>query len=128
MQQKILMYQIFQRQFEELRQNLLAIEERIMELDSAKEAIKDIKKNESSDTMIPIGGGFYVHGTLKGKTIVSDIGGGVMLDKDPNEAEALLDAKRNELESIRKQLEKDAEKVANEINSIAMEIQSEGTQ
>ena len=123
-QQKLLVFQLLQNQMEQLKQQLLLLENRMLEIESAKQAIDELKPSGSEkDTIVPLGSGFYIQGKVMGGKILSDIGAGILSERNNREANLLLEERRKEIEKLREDTEASYNNVLNSINSMLPELQ-----
>lgn len=121
-QQKIIVYQLLERQAEALKEQMIMVEQRMLEVKSTREAV-DGMKSEESDIMIPIGSGVYKTGSLKGKKLIVDIGSGIMLTKDKTSVSKYIQDALAELEKGHGQVEKQFMSVIEKLNETALDIQ-----
>jgi prefoldin alpha subunit len=123
-QQKMLVYQLLQSQLEQLKQQMVILENRLLEIESSRQAIQDLKPSASDkETIIPLGSGFYVQGKIAGGKILSDIGAGILSEKNNTAAVTLLEEKKVELEKIKEETEANYNNVLKSINDMLPEIQ-----
>ena len=121
-QEKIIVYQLLQNQLEELKQQMIMVEEQIAGLNLAREIIDELGGKER-ETLIPLGSGFYAHGKLIGEKIITDNGAGVMIEKSKLHAKETIEKRKEELEEVKEKLQTDINKVVKNINEILPEIQ-----
>ena len=123
-QQKMLIYQLMQKQLEELSQQSVMLEGKLVELESAMQVIDDINKTDNdNDALIPLGSGLYAHGSITGKSILTDIGAGVMVNSDFRTAEKLIDERKKEIEKIKEDLDANIKSVTRKLNEMLPELQ-----
>jgi prefoldin alpha subunit len=124
-QQKMLVYQLLQSQLEQLKQQMVILENRLLEIESARQAIHDLKPSSTDkDTIIPLGSGFYVQGKIEGGKILSDIGAGILSEKNNTAAVGLLEEKKDELEKLKDDTETNYNNVLKSINDMLPELQA----
>lgn len=79
---------------------------------------------EGNEVLVPIGSGCYVYGkSTNSKKILVDIGSGVMTNKTSEEAQNLVEEKREEIEKLVLNLQSELIEAVNKINEIAPELQ-----
>jgi prefoldin alpha subunit len=120
-QQKLILYQLLERQGESLKQQLQLIEQRLLELNSTKEAIDNIKP-KPGDIMIPLGSGIYTKGQTTGE-LIADLGSGVMLGKDKAAVKGHIGEMTKMMDDSYKEVEKQMLSVIEKMNEIALDIQ-----
>jgi len=121
-QEKVIIYQLLNKQLEELRRDAVIIQERLLELDGTRQAIEELKKPRE-DVLIPIGSGFYLYGKITGKKILSNVGADVMVDRSVEDAIEMIEEKKKELERLKSDVERDTNNVVKTINEMLPEIQ-----
>jgi len=124
LQEKIVLYQILQKHLEELRENIINLQRRLIELDSTIESLKDVSKlKENNEILVPIGSGCYLHGKIMDfKKVVTNLGAGVMTHKKIEDAIKLVEDNKKEVERLIGNLQNEMEDVASKIDIIASEI------
>jgi prefoldin alpha subunit len=123
MQEKLVLYQLLQRQLEELRQHTLLIERKGFEIESTAAALEDIKSvNENNEILIPLGSGFFAFGKITDKSsVLMDIGAGLMKKGKPGSG--IIKEKELELEKANAALKNETEKITNKMSQIGMELE-----
>jgi prefoldin alpha subunit len=125
LQEKYVLFQLFQQNLETLRQQLEMIERRLLEVRTTSQAMKEIGKAKGNeDILIPFGSGCYGNGKITDKAnVLVDLGAGVMIKKGLEEAQLFLKKKEEELEKASKEVQEEMNKVASKINELGSEIQ-----
>jgi len=120
-QQKLILYQLLERQGESLKQQLQMIEQRMIEINSTKDAIENIN-NKAGDIIIPLGSGIYTKGQTTGE-LISDLGSGIMLNKNKTDVKKHIEDMTNNIEKAHKEAEKQIMSVVEKMNEIAFDVQ-----
>lgn len=120
-QQKLILYQLLERQGESLKQQLMLIEQRLLELNSTKEAIENIEPKQG-EVMIPLGSGIYTKGQTTGE-LIADLGSGVMLNKDKTSVKGHIGEMTRMMDDSYKEVEKQMLSVVEKMNEIALDVQ-----
>lgn len=124
MQEKVILYQLLQRHLESLSQNAVMLERRYEEIEAARMALEDIEKAKGSEILVPLGSGFFTYGKiLDSKRMLVDAGVGVFMDKDTDSSKSLLEDKKKELEKLAKDMQDEIMDVSSRLNSIAVELE-----
>ena len=123
LQEKVAMYQILQQYLEALQQQANLLQNKMVELQSTKQALQNFDEIKKSDVLIPLGSGCYAHGKLEEGKILTDIGAGVVLEREVSKAIESLEVREKDIESALQKLQKDAEAAAKNIALLAQEIQ-----
>ena len=123
MQQKMILFQLLQKHLEELKQRATLIENKFMEIQSTKQALEDLSK-PGKEILVPLGSGCYTKSkTSEKKEILVDLGSGIVANKSEKELHDFLNRKEREIELGSKQVQEEMLNVANQINTIAHEIE-----
>jgi len=120
-QQKLILYQLLERQGEALKQQLQMIEQRMFEINNTKEAIESIK-SKAGEIMIPLGSGIYTKGQTTGE-LISDLGSGIMLNKDKASVKKHINDMASAIERGHKEAEKQIISIVEKMNEIAFDVQ-----
>ncbi len=125
LQHKFILYQLLQQRVEELKQQIEMLQQKNMEMETTKFALGEINSmKEGNEVLVPIGSGCYVYGkSTNSKKILVDIGSGVMTNKTSEEAQNLVEEKREEIEKLVLNLQSELIEAVNKINEIAPELQ-----
>ena len=124
-QQKLILYQLLQRHLEELRQQALLLERTFIEIETTRQTVSDLKKaKEGNETLVPLGSGFYTHGRVSNtKSLLVDIGVGILVEKDTVSTDDVLDNKRKELENASRELQDEMGNTLKKMNELGMELE-----
>jgi len=124
-EEKFIMYQLLQKQLEMFREQALQLEKNFIEIETTKQSIEDFQKlKKVNDIMIPLGSGYYVGGRVTDlKKVLMSPGANIMLEKNLKSAHENLEAKRNEIEKIGKNLQDKMSDVVQKINELAPELE-----
>lgn len=124
-QQKLVLYQLLQRHLEELRQQALLLERMFIEIETTKQTVSDLKKLKDVDEiLVPLGSGFYTHGRVSGtKKFLVDIGASVLVKKNTESMDNVLDDKRKEMENASRELQNEMANTMKKMNELGMELE-----
>lgn len=120
-------YQQMQSQAEALSQQVNMLQITIRDVETALTTV-DALKDETADkeTLVPIGFGSFVNATLKNPDkIVVGIGAGVSVEKNVDDAKALLDNRKEELTKYHDKLNENLTKFAQELQNIQAIMQQQ---
>ena len=125
-QQKVVLYQILQKKLEELQQEVLIIERKFLEIESASQTLSDIGKGEGQgDVYFSVGSGIYAKGKVTDRdNIMVEIGRDIMVSKDVKGAREVLDSRKADIEKEGEKLKNSIETTVAKLREIASEIQS----
>ena len=128
-QEKLLLFQLMEKQLEALRQQGALAEARVVELETTRAALKDIERlKEGNETLIPLGSGLYTKARITSKEILTELGASVMLEKDIKKAITFLDERKKELEKAAGHIEEQASEVMERLNELGPELQKMAVQ
>jgi prefoldin alpha subunit len=123
-QGKIIMYQILQAEYEELRRQMLLAESRVIDLETSDHALNEMKRfRKDNETLVPLGSGCYAKGSIMGSDLLLDIGAGIMIERNVNSVKEFLDERKSEIEKARKEIQLQMESVIKTINELTPEIE-----
>lgn len=124
MQQKLILYQLFSQRLEQLNEQARLIEQRLLEVETTRQALGDLKGlKDGNEVLIPLGSGCYAHGRTGDSGLLMDMGAGVMLEKTPEEAGKIMEGKRQETEKFSLALQSEVSDVVNRMNQLGPELQ-----
>jgi prefoldin alpha subunit len=116
-------FMLFEQQIRQIQEQLGAIEQAIMDMSQIKLGLNEIKGKEGEDIMAPIGRGVYVKAKLLSEELTVDVGGKNFVSKSIEETKELINEQIEKLKDIKIQLEKELDKINEEITEIMLEHQ-----
>lgn len=124
-QQKLVLYQLLTQRIEQLNEQARLIEQRLLELETTRQALADLgKAKQGSEVLIPLGSGCYTYGmTGDFRKLLLDMGAGVMMNKSPAEAGKAIEEKKAEIEEMSQALQKEANDIVEKMNELVPELQ-----
>ena len=123
LQEKVLAYRILESRLDGLIKQRDFIVSKIVEVKITIESIDEIVKSKS-DVIFPIGSSAYVTSENVGKKkILVEVGGGVVLDKTPEEAKKILNRRSDDFQSALLTLNNEMGKVSLAMDELAPDIQ-----
>ena len=125
LQHKFILYQLLQQRVEELKQQVEMLQQKNMEMETTKFALSEINSmKEGNEVLVPLGSGCYVYGkSTNSKKILVDLGAGVMTNKNAQEAQNLVEEKREEIEKLLLNLQSELIEAVSKINEMTPELQ-----
>lgn len=125
MQQKMVLYQILSQRIEQLNEQAKLLEQRLMEIETTRQALDDLKKvKEGQEVLIPLGSGCYTHGRTGEPGLLLELGAGVMVKGTLAEAVKAMNEKRAEIEKLSNTLQDEVKNVVSKMNQIGPELQA----
>ena len=124
LQEKLMIFQLMEKQLESLRQQGMMLEQRLMEIETSKAVIQEIGKlKEGNEALIPLGSGLYTKATMTGNQVMTEVGSGVMKEKSFKAAAAFLESRKGELEKVGMELQKEMERITHDLQHMGAELQ-----
>ncbi len=124
LQEKILSYRLLEARADGVVKQRDFIISKVMELQSTLNSIDEIGKSDG-EVLFPVGGEAYKTGkVVDNDRIVVEIGASVALEKSTKEGKAILEKRKNELESSVNQLQQELIRISETMNKLAPEIQN----
>lgn len=123
--EKYILYQILAQNMESLKQQMQLVEQQLFELNSTLMSVDELKKmDDKNEIFLPLGGGCFGKGKItENKRILVNVGSGIFINEDVEDARSLLGGRIREIERAGKEIEMQAEKIAGQMNELAVEIQ-----
>jgi len=125
MQEKMIMYQLLQRQLDIFKEQLMQLEKTLIEVETTNQILVDMKKlKKDSEVMISLGSGLFVQGKIiNAKKIVMSPGANVMVENDIEKSREELEKKKKEMEKMGKKLQDEMNGIVQRINQIGPELE-----
>jgi prefoldin alpha subunit len=128
-QEQLMLFQLMEKQLEVLKQQINMAESRIIEIETTKSALHDIKDlKEGNETLIPLGSGLYTHAKITNKEILTELGARVMVKQDIPKATAFLEERKVELDKAAKHIEAQAIEITERLQELGPELQKMAAQ
>jgi len=123
-QQKLVLYQLLQKQLEEFKRQGMLLQSKFTEFESTRLALEDLDKSKNEkDILIPLGSGIFINGRTKQEDLIIDVGAGVMTRKPLSEASRIINEKKKEIETLSDNLQQNVMGVVAKINEIGEDLQ-----
>ena len=122
LEQKLIKFQILQRNLQMLHEREDVIIQRLDELDRTDQTLDELTKGEA---LISLGSGNFVSGKiLESEKVLVGVGGGVAIRKDKKEAKRILADRIAELQGMLKEISVQEQMLVAELQRIQPEIES----
>jgi prefoldin alpha subunit len=123
-QQKIAMqFQMFEQQIRMIQEQLQAVEQAIIELGSLNLELDELIGKKDKDILAPIGRGIYASAKLTSEEFLVDIGNKNFVKKTIPETKNILQGQLKKLEEVKRELNKELDKINVELTNVFMEHQ-----
>ena len=124
-QELMLKMGMFEQQIQQLQQQLQAVEQGIVELNSLNFGLDELKGGEGKEILSPIGRGIFAKTKLLSEELTVDIGGKNFVKKGITETKKIIEEQIKKLGEIKNDLEKNLENINTEIREVIMGAQKE---
>jgi prefoldin alpha subunit len=106
LQQKYVEYQMIEQQIKQMQEQLEKMEAQTAEITNVSKSIKDISKaKQGEDVLVPVSNGVFFRAGIKDTaSFLVNVGSGVVVKKNLEETETLLNEQHKELESYKEQV------------------------
>ncbi|MBM3228548.1 prefoldin subunit alpha [Candidatus Pacearchaeota archaeon] len=111
---------MFEQHIENLRQQLSAVKESLVYLESLNLGLNDIKDSKGKEILASIGKGIFVKAQLISEELILDVGGKNFVKKDIPETKKIIGEQIKKLQEIKKELEEKLEEINKEMISLLL--------
>ncbi len=124
-EQQELMFKLsmFEQQMQQLRQQIQAVDEGLVDISSLKMSLDELKGKKDKEVLAPMGRGIFVRTKLLSEDLLVDVGGKNIVKKSIPEAKDIIEEQIKKLNEIRKDLGKKLEEINGELTKTVMEAQ-----
>ena len=112
--------QILAKNYENLQNQLTAINQQVVELQTVKESVNSYSEVEDNqEILIPLGSNIFTKAKSIKSDLIVNVGSNILVNKKPEDVKTLIDEQIEELNSITQKIEIDL----NELSSKLLELQ-----
>jgi len=122
-QELIFKLSMFEQQIQQLQRQLQAVEQGVMEMNGLSKGLGELVGSVDKEIMAPIGRGIFVRTKLLSEKLTVDIGNKTFVKKSIPEAQEMIKTQLVKLDEVKKELEKNLEKVGEEMQKIMSGVQ-----
>jgi len=128
-QESFLKLNLLGQEAERLEQQIQAIDQQILELNSVSGSIEEISKktDEKTEILANLGKGVFLKTELKSKELLVNVGKDILLKKTPEETRTIIEEQLEKLASGREKILKQIEKLQESMQKILGEVKEEQT-
>ena len=103
----------------------MMIEQRLMEIETTKAALGEIKSlKPGNEALVPLGSGLFVKASISERErVLTEIGSGVMKKKSIADARQYLGTRQKEIEVAGHRLQHEMEKISSQLQRLGPELQ-----
>ncbi len=118
-------FSMFERQIQELQQQIEAIERGIADISSLNFGLDELVGAKDKEIFAPMGKGIFVKAKLMSEELNVDIGNGNFVKKSIPETKQLIQEQIGKLVEVRKELEENLDEIGKEIGKMMKQSQEE---
>ena len=123
-QELMLKLSIFEQQMKQIHQQLQAVEQAVLDVNTIKIGLDELKNSKGKEILAPIGRGIFVETKLLSEKLIVDVGGRNFVTKDIESTKNIIQEQTEKLEKTREQLEKMLEEINEELTRTYIEHQN----
>jgi prefoldin alpha subunit len=126
-EQQELMFKLsmFEQQIQGIQQQLQAVEKAIVEMESLRLGLDEIKGKKDQEIMAPVGKGIFVKAKLLSEDLTVDVGGRNFVKKSIPDTQKIIADQVKKLEDAKKDLEKAMEDINEDLTKTMLEAQKQ---
>lgn len=118
----IFRFSMFEKQINELQQQIEAVNKGIIELNSLDFGLDELVGSIGKEIFAPLGKGIFVKAKLISEELNVDIGEGNLIKKSIPETKKLIEEQIKKLEQVKKELEDNLEEIGKELNNLINDV------
>ena len=122
-QELIFKLSMFEQQIQHLQQQLQAVEQGIVELDSLSLGLSDVTSSRGKDIFAPVGRGIFVKAKMQSEDLIVDVGGRNFVKKSVPETQKMINEQVQKLENVKKELNNHLERLSDELTKTMIDAQ-----
>jgi len=125
LEQKYMMYQFLKEQLDYANSQAESIRSALVETQTSINALEEIMNNkDEKTTLIPLGAGTFIKGTLEStKDALVNIGSDILVKEDIKDAKEKMQSRVKELEDSHDKISKDVNSLTAQLQSILPEVE-----
>jgi len=112
---------IFEQQIRQLQEQINAVENGILELESLNFGLDELKNSEGKEIMSPVGRGIFVKSKIISEKLTVDVGGKNFVKKSVPETQEMIREQVVKLKSVKQELEIGLEEIGKEVQKVVGE-------
>src|SRR3989344_3428888 len=112
---------MFEQQIRQLQEQINAVENGILELESLNFGLDELKNSEGKEIMSPVGRGIFVKSKIISEKLTVDVGGKNFVKKSVPETQEMIREQVVKLKSVKQELEIGLEEIGKEVQKVVGE-------
>jgi len=107
----MLKLQMFEKQIQNIIQQIDAVEKTILEMEFLKENLNELKNKKNQEIFASIGKGIFIKSKIISEELLMDVGGKNFVKKTIPETQKIIEKQIKNLNLVKKELEKEMKKI-----------------
>ncbi len=107
----MLKLQMFEKQIQNIIQQIDAVEKTILEMEFLKENLNELKNKKNQEIFASIGKGIFIKSKIISEELLVDVGGKNFVKKTIPETQKIIEKQIKNLNLVKKELEKEMKKI-----------------
>lgn len=116
---------MFEQQIRQLQQQSQAVDQAISDLTNLEYGLESLVGSKDKEILASIGKGIFAKAKLVSEELMVDIGEGNFVKKSISDTKKIIEEQLVKLEEVKKELDKNLEKINEEMTSIFLELKKE---
>jgi prefoldin alpha subunit len=125
-QEIIFKLSMFEQQIQQLQQQLQAVEESVIDLNTLNFGLDELKGSKDKEIMAPLGRGIFVKTKLLSEDLTVDVGRRNFVKKTIPETKEIIEEQIKKLGKVKKELDERIEEINLELTKTIIEAQKKG--
>ena len=123
-EENILKLRFLEQQANELEEKIKLVNQKISEFEILEISLNKIKNSENKEILASVGEGIFTKTKLQEKKFIINVGAKIFLEKNPEEANEIVEKRIKELEEVKGHLLMNIETISKEMEKLVREIES----
>ena len=124
-QELIYKLNVFEQQANQIQQQLQAIEQGILELNSLNNGLDELEGKKDKEILAPFGRGIFVKAKLLSEDLIVDVGGKNFVEKDIPGTKKIIEEQLEKIEEVKVELNQTLENMQQEVSKLIEKAQAE---
>ena len=122
-QELIFKLSIFEQQIRQLQQQINAVDEGIMELETLDFGMDELKNSRGKEILAPVGRGIFIKAKVESEEVTVDVGQRTFVKKSVSETQETIKKQVERLKEAREELNRNLEEIGKEVERVMREGQ-----
>ena len=122
-QELIFKLSIFEQQIRQLQQQISAVDEGIVELETLDFGMDELKTSKGKEILAPVGRGIFIKAKVESEDLTVDVGQRIFVKKSVSETQETIKKQVERLKEAREELDRNLEEIGKEVERVMRENQ-----